>query len=217
MSLEDVDRILDSPAFSSLMGWCEPKKAKLIARLVVEAGQAQPPLCVEIGVFGGRGVVAMGLASKHVLGGAGRVDGIDPYAPAASLEGTHSAENNAYWSKVDYKAVLQSARDGITRLGLNECVRIILGRSQDVVQDYATKSIHVLSMDGNHSEECAVHDVAEWAPKIASGGFWIFDDIHWHEGGHPSTKLAQENLIAKHEFTLLEEYDSWAIYQAPEG
>ena len=215
MSLEDVDRILDSPAFSSLMGWCEPPKAQRIARLVVEAGQAHPPLCVELGVFGGRGLVAMGLAIRHALDGKGRADGIDPYSPAASLEGTHSAENNAYWSKVDYRAVLQGAREGLTRLKLNECVRLVIGRSQDVVQDYADKSIHVLSMDGTHSEECSRHDVAAWAPKMASGGFWIFDDIHWHEGGHPSTSQAQNDLVSRHAFVLMEEHDSWAIFRAP--
>ena len=215
MSLEDVDRILDSPTFSNLPGWCSPQKAKRIARLVVEAGQTEPPLCVELGAFGGRGIVAFGLASKYVLGGAGRVDGIDPYSPAASLEGTHSAENNAFWSTVDYKAVLQSARTGIARLGLDECVRIIIGRSQDVVQDYEDRSIHVLSMDGNHSKECAAWDVAAWASKIAHNGYWIFDDIHWHEGGEPSTIQAQDDLVSKHGFVLLEEYDSWAIFRAP--
>ena len=185
-----------------------PAKARRTARLVIASGPE--PRCVELGVFGGRGVIAMGLAVKYGLGCRGTVEGIDPFSAAASLEGTQVAENADWWGKVDYPMILQSAREGIARLGLNEIVRLILERSQDVVDAYPEQSIDVLHHDSNHSEEISCYEVATWSPKMKPGGFWVFDDVDWD-----STKLAQSRLIAHHGFALLESHKSWAVFQAP--
>jgi len=208
MGIEQVDRLIDV-TFPTLEGWCSEQKAKRMARLVADTPSSRPPLCVELGVFGGRGVIAMGLAVKHVLAGQGRVDGIDPYTAAASLEGTNDAANQAWWSQVDYQKIYSSAMKGILDLGLGEIVHLIVRRSQDMVGDYAKQSIDVLHQDSNHSEEVSCYEVATWTPRVRPGGYWVFDDINW-----PSTKKAQASLAA-HGYTLLETHDTWAVYRAP--
>ena len=74
-----------------LPGWCTPEKAKRLAELAFGA-----ELAVELGVFGGRSLVAIALGIKwgprpeH-----GYVDGIDPYTPAAALEGKNDPQIDA--------------------------------------------------------------------------------------------------------------------------
>lgn len=206
--IEDVDTQLDSGAFTTLHGWCTPFKAKKMARLVARRGPN--PMTIELGVFGGRGVIAMGLAVKHCLAGRGIVHGIDPFTAAAALEGTSEKANQDWWGSLNYADILKSARDGITRFGLDGIASLKLARSQDALGDYADQSIDVLHMDSNHAEEIANWEVANWTAKMKPGGFWVFDDTNW-----PSTKLAQTHLAERHRFTLLEQHDTWAVYQAP--
>lgn len=213
MTIEQVDRLIDEH-LPNMHGWCTPEKAKRMARLVIEAARqlAGSPAslhCVELGVFGGRGIVALGLPIRHCIG-VGAVDGIDPYTANAALEGTNSKENDTWWSKLDYGTIERHARENVSKLGLDTFVRIIKARSQDIVARYADGSISVLHQDSNHSEEVSCSEVAAWTSKMRPGGYWVFDDTNWE-----TTKLAQSRLVAQHGFTRLEEHHSWAVFQAP--
>ena len=205
--IELVDRLIND-ALPKMEGWCTPEKARIMARLIAGVG----PGCraVELGVFGARALVAMGLAVKHCLGGVGTVDGIDPYSATASLEGTNDRANQEWWQKVDYGAILQGARAAITRLDLDAIVHLRIARSQDVVQTYDANSLDVLHQDSNHSEEVSCYEVASWTPKMKPGGVWVFDDTNWS-----STKAAQERLMGYHGYTLVEQHDTWGVFRAP--
>jgi hypothetical protein len=210
MSFQEVDRIIDAAFVDSFMGWCTPAKAKRMARIVYEAGNERPPTCVELGVFGGRGVVAMGLPIKHCLRGQGVVHGLDPYTASAALEGTNAKENDDWWSKLDYQAVLAHARGKIKEFGLDDIVKLVIKRSQDAVDEYADASIDVLHQDSNHSAEISCAEVAMWMPKVRAGAFWIFDDVNW-----ATTKFAQTRLTEHHKFSVVEMHDTWAVFQKP--
>lgn len=214
-TLDALDRAVAS-AFFGMEGWCTVEKGQRMARLVIESCQDETyaPRCVELGVFGGRGVVAMGLALRFLRtkGGItyGRVEGIDPFTAGAALEGTNDQANADWWSRVDYEHILRGAQDAIRRQALAGFVSLIRKRSQDVVSEYVDLSIDVLHQDSNHSEEVTCYEVATWAPKIKPGGFWVFDDVNW-----PTTRLAQDRLITQRGFTKLEDHESWAVFQAP--
>ena len=210
-SLAIVDTAIDL-LFPALHGWCPPEKAKRMARLVLEASSplSCPVHAVELGVFGGRGVIAMGLAVRHGLGGKGTVLGIDPFSAAASLEGTNAKVDQEWWAKLDYAMILKSAREGIAKAGLEDVVKLEIARSQDVVGRVEDGSVDVLHQDSNHSQEISCYEVETWTAKMRSGGFWIFDDIDW-----PTTKVAQGRLVASHGFTLIESHEKWAVFQAP--
>lgn len=210
MSIEKVDALIDQH-LNNMAGWCTPEKGKRMARLVLEAATRAPKdglLCVELGVFGARALVTLGLAVEHCLARNGRVHGIDPYCASAALAGQNSPENDAWWSKIDYPKILSDALKKINELNLH-CITIITSHSETVVSDYADGSIDVLHVDANHSELCSRRDIALWAPKVRPQGFLVFDDTNWE-----TTKPAQSDLLEKG-FTLLEDHKTWAIYKAP--
>lgn len=211
-TIADVDKLIEN-TLPNLPGWCTPDKGKRLARLVLEGAALCPyaaagPLCVEIGVFGGRGVISFALAVEHLLQRNGRVHGIDPYTASAALEGENSKANDEWWAKIDYPKILADVLKKINELDLH-VVTIIASHSENAVGDYADGSIDVLHIDANHSTVTSRRDVASWGPKMRPNGFLVFDDVDWE-----TTKPAQADLLTAG-FTLLEDHKTWAIYKAP--
>jgi hypothetical protein len=177
------------------------EKGRRIIDLVIGS---KAELCVELGVFGGRALICMAFGLKVL--GRGRADGIDPYTPSAALEGTNDKANSEWWSHLDYEAIARVAQETLYRLELMPYARLVRMRSLDVVDFYADGTIDLLHQDSNHSEEVSREEVARWAPKIRSGGFWVFDDTDW-----ASTQKAQRDLEALR-FRELENHGSWKVY-----
>lgn len=203
MSQADVEAIIERE-LPDLPGWCTPEKGKRMAELARGAW-----LCVELGVFGGRSLVSMALGLRDSPNECSRIDGIDPYMASASLEGTNAPENDQWWSKLDYEAIARVAQEALYRLELMPYARLIRMRSRDVVGFYGDGTIDLLHQDSNHSEEVSCGEVALWAPKLGSGGHWIFDDTDW-----PSTKKAQRAL-EELGFNELEDHGGWKVYRKP--
>ena len=197
VSHADVEAIIDH-YLATLPGWCTPEKGKRMATLCRGAS-----LCVEIGVFGGRGLTAMALALRDQ--GFGRADGIDPYTPDASLEGANDPRNDDWWGHLDYAAIAQAAQVAVD--GLAPYALLVRTLSRDAVRAYVDGTIDVIHLDGNHSEECSTEDVTLWVPKVRPGGTWIFDDTDW-----PTTKRAQQQLEGTG-FALAEDHGSWRVYE----
>jgi methyltransferase family protein len=189
-------------AIAELPGWCTPEKALRLAEL---AAGARAALCVEIGVFGGRSLIA--LASGLARSGLGRVDGIDPYTRAAALEGTNGPVNDQWWSAVDYKGVMESAARAVEQTSLGSRARIIRKRALEAVGGYADGSIDILHQDGNRSEEVSLAETRAWMPKIRAGGLWILESTNWR-----STWPAQELLEASG-FVRSETYETWTVFR----
>lgn len=206
MSLEDVEKFVGSVlrpgAEPTLHGWCTLEKGKRMAQLASGAR-----LCVELGVFGGRGLISLAATLKDQ--GYGEAHGVDPFTAAAALEGTNAPANNEWWSQLNLDEIARSAQVAIDVLGLSDVARIIRSRSQDVVDRYEDESVDVLHQDSNHSEEVSCSEVELWTPKVRSGGYWIFDDTDWS-----STARAQAALLT-HGFAELEDHGSWKVYRKP--
>ncbi len=135
-------------------------------------------MVVELGVHGGRSLIAMGLGLAQL--GRGHADGIDPYDASAALEGTARSEaDRDYWAAEDYEDVMRRALTGINREGLAEQVHIIRARSRDVVSRYTPGTIDVMHQDGNHSSEVSAAEVRAWLPLVRPGGYWVSDDLDW--------------------------------------
>jgi hypothetical protein len=183
----------------SIPGWCTVEKGIRMAELARGAS-----LCVELGVFGGRGLISMALALADQK--SGRADGIDPFTPSAALEGTNDPANDDWWGRLDYSAIATEAQKAIYRLKLAPYAHLIRMRSIEVVGYYDDESISVLHQDSNHSEEISCKEVSLWASKIQRNGYWIFDDAHW-----PSTQKAQRELTQRG-FKQLEDHTQWKVY-----
>lgn len=199
--MSSLDNLIDS-VLPGLPGWCTPEKGKRIAHLVT---QAKPRLCVELGVFGGRSLVAFGFALRH--NEVGHIDGIDPFTKSAALEGTNDQKNDEWWANVDYEDIMKQAVHGVESNGLAYFVNIKRAKSLEMVDQYADGTIDILHQDSNHSAEVSTAEVRTWISKIRVGGFWIFDDINWS-----TTKEAQRLLMSRG-FIRVESYETWAIFQ----
>ncbi len=188
-------------ALPSLHGWTSVDKGARLAELVVAAGARRS---VELGVFGGRGTIA--LAIGHEALGRGEVFAIDPWERAASLEGVNAPENDEWWGKLDHEMIYQSFMRAIAESGVERWCRVLRMRSAEAVHDIPDGSIDVLHQDSNHSEAISTAEVEQWTPKLAPGGLWIADDTDW-----PTTQRAQARL-AELGFGVVEDHKGWKVF-----
>lgn len=175
-------------------GWCSPEKATRIATTIL--GQ-NARLCLEIGVYAGRSLLAIALALREL--GDGLVIGIDPWDPEASVAGWENDPANRDWwsgktSNLNHGAIHLQCVAHIKRLQLDPYITLLPITSDAAAAMF--KSAHVTSpwlnflhIDGNHSEAQALRDVETFVPWVHDDGTVAFDDLDWS-----STKQAQERL-----------------------
>lgn len=184
---------------SVLQGWTTPERGVELAELVLEN---KPEVIVEIGCFGGRSTIAMGLALKEL--GRGKLYTIDPWKRSDCLEHENDA-NKGWWQSIDLDWVHKGAMDAFWRFGLDEYVIPIRTQSQHVSQLF--DEIHMLNIDGNHAEVPSCRDVQNYVPKVRSGGIVLFDDADWD-----TTQKAQ-NLILEYA-DCIKDAKAYKIYRA---
>jgi len=160
----------------SLPGWCTPEKGALIDQQLADLSSRGVAHIngVEIGVFGGRSLLAAGLALKR-HGIPGYILGVDPYdagRATACLEGT---DHYQWWSQIPYNEVYTNALKAIYDNGLcNHCG--ILRCSSRRAFFAVGKPLSYLHIDGNHSRYHATQDVDLWVPLVEPGGVILLDD-----------------------------------------
>lgn len=174
--------------YASFHGWCTVEKARKIIELV---GQKKPDLSVELGVYAGRSLLPLAVASKH-YNPHSKVIGIDAWSKDASLEGTNSQANNEWWAKIDYNYFINYTIELLKRFHANDITQLWRVKSVDVSNKFEDQSIGILHQDSNHSEEVSTAEVELYWNKVVPGGYWIFDDTNWE-----TTKHAQELLKSK--------------------
>lgn len=175
---KDIDRVeaaaavkkLAFQAMDQLEGWCSKFKASVLVDLVL---MLKPDTVVEIGVFGGKSLVPMGIACKANQRGV--VYGIDPWATASSTEGM-DGENLNWWGSIDHEAIYQGLVKKVKAFKLNDRISLLRSTSEDAGP---LGTIDILHVDGNHSEKAALFDVLKWVPYVRSGGAIIMDDLNW--------------------------------------
>lgn len=165
-------------------GWCSEEKGFALAKHVLEN---RPTMCVEIGVFAGRSLVAMALACRE--NSHGIVYGIDPWDPKASSEGFFD-ENKVWWNAVNHEEIFHHCGALVKIFDVIDFVRMIRATNRDALAQIPRGPIDLLHIDGNHSEESSVFDVENYVPRVILGGFVWFDDTDWN-----TTKKAQSILM----------------------
>jgi len=189
-----------------LEGWCSISKAKKIQELISEY---KPDVAVEIGVFAGRSLFAMGFALKEANPD-GVAYGIDPWTTECVLEGEMADVDREWWSKIDQEFFYNYTVDHLKQYELEKNTQILRGSSEDFVEQFKDIPIELLHIDGNHSELTSVRDVSMYAPLVKAGYPIIMDDINW-----PTTTKAQELLgkMANLVYTFNNgNGEAWAVY-----
>lgn len=183
-----------------LEGWTTGDKGVELAKLILKE---KPKVVVELGVFGGRSLIAMAMALRAA--GGGKAFGIDPWRLQVAIEGETDTANIQWWTNnINLHEIHRGAMEAIWRLGLDQWAIIIRAASQDVLQLFPM--IEVLHIDANHSELASCRDVENFVPRVPSGKWVIFDDSDWG-----STRKAVALLNGYCE--LVKDYGSWRLYQ----
>jgi Methyltransferase domain len=172
--LEEYAKRIDEK-LTSLPGWCTYDKAKRIMRVAAQSGADR---CVELGVYGGRSLVAIALGLKST--GKGIVDGIDSWDPKDCLEGDQTDVDRKLWGQdTDYEDLYRRATAALKDWDVEAHARIVRARGSDAVSAYADGSLSLIHVDGNHSELVSCRDLHDWLPKMAARSTWIADDTNW--------------------------------------
>lgn len=209
MTFQEADDIAlaicePGPRSWQLPGWCTTAKARRLIRIAATSGEAR---CVELGVHGGRSLVALGLGLQ--ISSCGKIDGIDAYRAQEALEGDLPDEAiRRTWETMDYEATYKAASDALVRHGLQDVARIIRTSCDNAAKDYAAESIGLIHVDSNHTELASCRDVDTWLPKMARRAIWIADDTNWPSMQKALGKLQQAG------FRLVEQGSEgyWSVY-----
>lgn len=156
-------------------GWRNAETCTALARCVLEE---KPEFAIEIGVYEGRGLIAIALAMRE--NGAGKVIGIDPWSQEASVTGW-SDQNKDWWGKLDHHKVMQNCETHISEIGVKDQVELIRLGSIEALQGIRDRNLSVglLSIDGNRSAAQSSFDVSNYVPLVKNGGYVFFEDAHW--------------------------------------
>lgn len=162
-----------------LEGWVTAERGCEMADIILEK---KPKVCVEIGVFGGRSLIAQALALREAKSGV--VYGIDPWKVQAAIEGETEANKNWWTNNINLHDIHRGTMEALWRLNLDRWAIVIRARAEDAAGLFRSGIDH-LFIDGCHSEVSSVRDVVMYSPLVPAGGTIIFDDADW-----PSTQKA---------------------------
>ena len=159
-------------------GWTTNEKMQHLAELVVDH---ECRTIVEIGVFGGRSLIALALAGQINPAGVSVV-GYDPYTVAAALEGMVEEDHARWWAgatgmKLDQ--IYAGAVKAINDCGVANICRIIVKTDAEAINDWADGSLDLLHLDGNHENDVSLRTARLWLPKVKPGGILVQDDVNW--------------------------------------
>ncbi len=178
-------RILE--ATKNLHGWCSDAKAISLANMVLAL---RPSTIVEIGVWGGKSLIPMALASDNAL-----IYAVDAWSAEESKKG-QSAEDEKWWGEQQHESVYQDFMANLEKHNLQS--RVFVWRVPSD-QFNPPDRIELLHIDGNHGPQ-AEKDTIHFAPNIPSGGICVLDDLHWTGGnvGKAAEWLKANGFIELH-------------------
>lgn len=172
-----------SRVMERLDGWCPESKGHSLAAAVVAL---RPEVSVEIGVWGGKSLIPMAMAHKHI--GRGYVIAIDPWHPVESAKGQLHAGDVKFWGSADHEAVYGRFMQAVYANDLEKIVRVER-KPSDAVEP--PQRIDLLSLDGNHGEQ-VIRDAQRFGLRVRQGGLIFMDDIDWTGG---AVRQAMKNLV----------------------
>ena len=194
--------------YPSMEGWSTLDKCLRVYDLIYDNGLKE---CAEIGAFGGKCTVSMGLALKET---GGRVWTCDPYRGEDCCEGSNDPANSGWWlHDVPFERIFTKMMTSVMKCGVLMQVNFVRCRSDEMIHLIKDNSLDLMHADGVHNMEVAGWEVKNYAKKMKSGSYWVADDILWKE--MTGVKDLIENEM-KWELEFLQEGEqSYAIYRVP--
>lgn len=182
-------------------GWLDPARGCQMAELIMDH---RPDVVVEIGVFGGRSLIAQAFALRE--NNKGKIYGIDSWRVEDAVEGKEDKADKEWWEK---KIVMDDIHRGcmqaIWQHHLEPWAVIIRSASQ-WCSNLFPNNIDILYIDGSHSEIASCRDVELYVPRVKAGGYAWFDDCDW-----PTTQKALARM--DHFCSLEKDNGNYRLYQ----
>lgn len=158
-------------------GWCSLDKAGCLIDYVSDiCKKNENPICVEIGVYGGKSVLPVALELQRNQ--KGKIYGIDPWSNQEATVGYDNV-NFDFWNNINLEHYYNIFVNSITEFNLEKYVEIIRSTSDDAPM---IKNIDLLYIDGQHTIQ-ALKDAKKYATQIKIGGYCVVDDVNWGEVG----------------------------------
>lgn len=198
-------------AIEGMEGWCSIEKATDLACWIY---RAKPAVAVELGVFGGKSLVPIALALRHISANlfakSGVVYGVDPWRVDAAVEGENGKENDDWWrNKVNLHEIHRLCMESLWKNGLDDHAVILRTTGELAAPMFRDGSVGFLHQDSNHSELVSCRQVRLWAPKLTPKAHWVLDDADW-----PSQAAAIQ-LIEKLGFNRIGGTDKYFVFRRP--
>lgn len=160
-------------AVHPLPGWTSVARCQEMADAIFET---KPKLAVELGVFGGRTLIAQAIAMR-ASGHGGIVVGIDPWSVHDAIE-DENEENIRFWgNEATLEAAHKTTMHAIWSRALQGVCVVIRSASQFAAPLFG--EIDHLYIDGNHAEVPCLRDIELWVPKVKAGAYVFVDDVDW--------------------------------------
>jgi predicted O-methyltransferase YrrM len=133
----------------------------------------------------------VGLAFKQKK--SGQAYGIEPWSNMVAVETATNAPNDEWWSKVDFNFVKKHFLQKLIDYDLVDFIRVIELPSDAAFNALLSPrfygQVDLVHIDGSHSTEQSVFDVAFWSRVARPGAIIVLDDINW-----PSVALAYQYM-----------------------
>lgn len=156
-------------------GWCSLDKSGCFVDYVNDiCSRVENPVCVEIGVFGGKSVLPVALELKRH--NKGKVHAIDPWSNVEAGKGYEDQKKEYdYWTNVDLEYMHTFFLNLLKEYEIENYVNVIRSTS-DAAPDF--DEIDFLFIDGQHTDQ-AVRDALKYATKVKLNGYCAVDDVTW--------------------------------------
>lgn len=182
--IDDLYNLYDTNI--GVWGWCSNEKAYKIIDCVIETCKNKiSPICVEIGVYGGKSLFPFGCALKHL--NKGKIYAIDPWLNSEAIIG-YDGVNYDFWSSIPLETTIYDIfLKGLEDLKIQNFVEIIKTASDNAPR---IENISVLHIDGQHTDQL-IRDINKYGTCVIDNGYCFLDDVEWSEETKKSTSLIE--------------------------
>ncbi len=181
-------------------GFLPANEAAVLYRLALQ--QAPAGTMLEIGSYCGRSAVYLGEAARTCGAFLFSVDhhqGSEEHQP-----GQDYFDPQLWDAELGYPDSLRYFRRTLAHFDLLSRVFPLVARSEHLALAWH-QPLALVFMDGGHSADQALQDVALWGPKVGPAGIFIMHDIFEHpEQGGQAPYIAMQALMAKQGFCVCE-------------
>lgn len=168
-----IDLYTKNDAKYGTWGWCSLDKAGSIIDCISDiCSKQESPVCVEIGVYGGRSTFPVAMELKR--NGKGVIHAIDPWSNEEATKEYETA-NLDWWGNLNFSWIENVFRNIMEETGTSDYINIHKCPSDDAPE---FEEIDYVYIDGQHTSQ-AFRDVDKYASKVRLGGYCLIDDVNW--------------------------------------